>query len=116
MRMRIFVGHFTMSSPACVADAVLPGGRFLGHQFGKVRDPSGAFSRLDLLSVYDGNASGVVTAIFEPPQTIQKNGRRFRAANISNNSTHNFRSGIIAYFPPLRWSVIPSVCEGSHPK
>src|SRR5580765_1201872 len=116
VRMRVFVGHFPMGSPARVADAVLPRGRFLGHQFGKVRDPSGAFARLHLLAVYNGNAGGVVTAIFETPQTIQKNGRRFRAADISDNSTHNFGSGIIAYFPPLRWSLIPSACEGSHLK
>src|SRR5207248_328794 len=37
VRMRVFVGHFSMSSPARVADAVLPRGRFLGHQFGQVR-------------------------------------------------------------------------------
>src|SRR6478672_1679591 len=116
MRMRIFVGHFPMGSPARVADAVLPRGRFLGHQFGKVRDPSGAFARLHLLPVYDGHAGGVVTAIFEPPQAVQEYGRRFRATDISDNSTHNFRSGIIAYFPPLRWSVIPTACEGSHLK
>ena len=93
-----------------------PRGRFLGHQFGKVRDPSGAFARLDLLPVYDGNAGGIVAAIFEAPQTVQKYGRRFCAADISDNSTHNFRRGIIAYFSPLRWSVIPSACEGSHLK
>src|SRR6266446_5469443 len=117
MRMRIFVGHFAMSSPACVADAVLPRGRFLGHQFGKVRDPSGAFPRFDLLPVYDGNAGGIVTAIFEPPQTIQKYGRRFCATDISDNSAHNFRREIIAYFRPL------ALCLGlvdehahSHPK
>src|SRR5205814_8410162 len=98
MRMRIFVGHFAMSSPACVTDAVLSRGRFLGHQFGKVRDPSGAFARLDLLPVYDGNASGIVTSIFKPPQTVQKYGRRFCATDISDNSTHNFRREIIAYF------------------
>ena len=79
----------------------LPRGRFLGHQFGKVRDPSGAFARLDLFPVYDGNAGGIVAAIFEPPQTVQKYGRRFCAADISDNSTHNFRRGIIAYFSPL---------------
>src|SRR4029077_16826620 len=116
MRMRIFVGHFSMSSPARVADAVLPRGRFLGHQFGKVRNPSGAFAGLDLFPVYDGNAGGIVAAIFEPPQTVQKYGRSFCAADISDNSTHNFRRGIIAYFSPLRWSAIPSACEGSHPK
>src|SRR5205807_1797360 len=122
MRMRIFVGHFAMSSPACVTDAVLSRGRFLGHQFGKVRDPSGAFARLDLLPVYDGNASGIVTSIFKPPQTVQKYGRRFCATDISDNSTHNFRREIIAYFPPIAryWTrgrigafVIPSEVEGS---
>src|SRR4029077_13336234 len=51
--------------------------------------------------VYDRNAGGIVTAIFEPPQTVQKYGRRLCAADISDNSTHNFRKGIIAYFPPI---------------
>src|SRR5207244_6939354 len=101
VRMRVFVGHFAMSSPARVADAVLPRWRFLGHQFGKVRDPSGAFARLDLPPVYDGNASRIVTAIFEPPQTVQEYRCRFCATDISDNYTHNFRRGIIAYFRPL---------------
>src|SRR6266403_790995 len=127
VRMRVFVGHLPMGSPARVADAVLPRGRFLGHQFGKVRDPSGAFARLDLLPVYDRNPGRIVTAIFEPPQTVQKYGRRFCVTYISDNSTHNFRREIIAYFPPiaLHWtrrrtdaSVIPSRegGEGSHQK
>src|SRR5437879_3717625 len=125
VRMRVFVGHFSMSSPARVADAVLPRGRFLGHQFGKVRDPSGTLARLDLLPVYDGNAGGIVAAIFEAAQAVQEYGGSFCAADISDNSTHNFRREIIAYFPPiaLHWtrrrttaSVIPSRedGEGSH--
>ena len=125
MRMRVFIGHFPVGSPARVADAVLPAGRFLGHEFGQVRDPSGTFARFDLLPVYDGNAGGVVAAIFEAAQAIQEDGRRFCAADISDNSTHNFRRGIIAYFRPiaLHWtrrrtdaSVIPSRedGEGSH--
>src|SRR2546423_8721099 len=101
VRMRVFVGHFSMSSPARVADAVLPRGRFLGHQFGKVRDPSGTLARLDLLPVYDGNAGGIVAAIFEAAQRVQEYGGRFYAAQISNSSTHNFRSGTIPYFPPI---------------
>src|SRR2546430_2565529 len=116
VRMRVFVGHFSMSSPARVADAVLPAGRFLGHESGQVRDPSGALARFDLLPVYDGNAGGVVAAIFEATQAVQEYGRRFCAADISDNSTHNIRSGIIAYFPPLRRSVTPSECEGSYLK
>src|ERR1700730_17649323 len=89
MRMCIFVGYLSMGSPASVADAVLPQGRFLGHQFGKIRDPSGAFACLHLLPVYDRDAGGIVATIFETPQTVEKYGRRFRASNISDNSTHN---------------------------
>ena len=77
MRMRIFVGHFAVGGPARVADAVRAGGRFLGHQFGKVRDASGAFARLDLLPVNDRDAGGIVAAIFEPTQTVEKDGSRF---------------------------------------
>src|SRR6476646_1408192 len=101
VRMRVFVGHFSMSSPARVADAVLPRGRFLGHQFGKVRDPSSTLARFDLLPVYDGNAGGVVAAIFEAAQAVQEYGRRFCAPDISDNSTHNFGRGIIAYIWPI---------------
>src|SRR5437588_2838297 len=101
MRMRIFVGHFSVGGPASVADSVLPRGWFLGHQFGKVRDSSGAFPRLDLLAVYDRDAGGIVTAIFEAAQTIEKDRRRFRASDVSDNSTHNFRREIIAYFWPI---------------
>src|SRR2546430_7013321 len=104
VRMGVFVGHFSMSSPARVADAVLPARRFLGHESGQVRDPSGTLARFDLLPVYDGNAGGVVAAIFEAPQAVQEYGRRFCAADISDNSPHNFRWGVIAYFSPCRWA------------
>src|SRR6266550_1675031 len=91
MRMRIFIGHFSMGSPARVADAVLPRGRFLRHQFGKIRDPSGAFPRLDLLAIYDRDASGIIAAIFEAAEAVEKDGRRFRASDVSDNSTHILR-------------------------
>src|SRR5437763_16061040 len=65
MRMRIFVGYFSVGGPTSVADAVLARGRFFGHQLGKVRDSSGAFARLHLPPIYDRDAGGIVTAIFE---------------------------------------------------
>src|SRR5205085_7622133 len=101
MWMRIFVGYFSMGGPASVADPVLPRGRFFGHQFGEVRDAPRAFPRLDLPAIYDRDAGGIVTAIFETAQTVEKYGRRFLPSDVSDNSTHNFRREIIAYFWPI---------------
>src|SRR5207237_10796748 len=76
MRMRIFVGHFSVGGPTSVADAVLPRGRPLGHQFCKVRDSSSTFARLHLLPIYDRDAGGIVTAIFEAAYTTERARRR----------------------------------------
>src|SRR5207244_10848922 len=80
MRMRIFVGYFSVGGPTSVADAVLARGRFFGHQLGKVRDSSGAFARLHLLTIYARDAAGLVTAIFGAGKTIEKDWRRFCAS------------------------------------
>ena len=92
MWMRVFVGDLAVGGPTRMADAIMAGGRLLGHQFREVRDPSSAFPRLDLFAVYDGDACGIVTTVFKAAQTIEKNGRCFCLPDISNNSTHNFRS------------------------
>lgn len=97
MRMRIFVGHLSVGRPAGVTNAIASQGRLFRHQFREIRDTSGAFSRLNLFAVYDGDAGGIVTAIFKAPQTIKKNGRRFRLPDVADNSTHKFRSESIAY-------------------
>jgi hypothetical protein len=86
-------------------------GCFSVMSLASVRDASRALARFELLPVYDGNAGGIVAAIFEAAQAVQEYGCRFCAADVSDNSTHNFRRGIIAYFSPLRWSVNPSACE-----
>src|SRR5207237_9911647 len=74
VRMGVFVGHFSMSSPARVADAVLPRGRFVGHEFVKVLDPSGTLARLDLLPVYAVNAGVIVAASFSASQAVRMYG------------------------------------------
>ena len=70
MWMRVFVGDFAVGGPTRMADAVMTGGRLLGHQFGEVRDPPSTFSRLDLFAVNDGDARGIVTTVFKAAQTI----------------------------------------------
>src|SRR5205085_4510660 len=101
MRMRIFVSHLSVGRPAGMTNAIASRGRFFRHQFREICNASGTFSRLDLFAVYDGDAGGIVTAIFKAPQTIEKNGRRFRLPDEADNSTHKFRSESIAYFKRL---------------
>ncbi len=88
MGMRVLVGRFAVRGPAGVADAVGAGGRPFGHQFPQLGDPARAFPRLDLVTVDDRDAGGVVAAIFQAAQTIQKNGRCLRTSDVTDNPAH----------------------------
>ncbi len=88
MRMRILVGRLAMRRPARVTDAVMPRRRLLRHELAEIRDTAGAFARLDPFAVDDRDAGGIVAAIFQPAQTVQQDGPRFRAPDVANNAAH----------------------------
>ena len=50
--------------------------------------PTGAFPSLHLIAVHDRDAGRIVAAVFEATKTIEQNGCRFRASDVTNYSTH----------------------------
>src|SRR5437588_7426193 len=76
--MRVLVSRLSMSRPAGVADAISAGRRFRRYELAELGDASGAFPGLNAIAVYDRDAGGIVAAIFQPAQTIEENGGRFR--------------------------------------
>src|SRR5437660_4790809 len=90
--MRVLVGRLSMSRPACVADAIGAGGRLRRHELAELGNAPSAFPRLDAIAVYDRDARGIVAAIFQPAQTIEEDGGRFRTSDVSDNATHEGES------------------------
>ena len=89
MWVGVFIGNLAVRSPASVADSVVTTGRLFVDQFRQRRDASGAFPRLDVIAVYNGNSGRVVATIFQTAQPIEQDGSSFSRSNITNNSTHN---------------------------
>ena len=71
VRVRVFVGHFAVRSPACVTDTKAARKRSLFRQSCKRRDASGTFTHLQISSIYNSDAGGVIASIFEAAQTFE---------------------------------------------
>ena len=95
MGMRILIGWFAMGRPPGVADAIGAGRGIFAHQFGEPGDASRALASLDMVAIDDCHPGGIVTAVFQPAQTIEQNGRGFLFADVSDDATHgwNCRGG-----------------------
>src|SRR5664280_404964 len=90
VRMAVGVGGRPVRGPARVADAELADCRFAGQKQGK------AFIDLSLLLsndhvpvAQDGDAGAVVSAIFQPAQSFEEDGRRGFFTDVTYNSAHN---------------------------
>ncbi len=88
MRMRILIGRLAVGRPTRVTDAVGPGRGRVGHQLREPGDASRALARLDMVTIDDRDAGGIIAAVFEPAQPIEQDGRGFRSTDVSNNATH----------------------------
>jgi hypothetical protein len=72
-----------------MADAVgAVDGREVNGLFEIVELAGGAADVELILSIDEGYAGGVVAAVFQAAQAIQKNGERLTAADIANDSAH----------------------------
>src|SRR3989454_2540373 len=71
VRVRVFVGDFAVRSPACVTDTKAARKRSLCRQSCKRRDASGTFTHLQMSSIYNSDAGGVIASIFEAAQTFE---------------------------------------------
>jgi hypothetical protein len=67
VRVRVFIGHFAVRGPAGVTDPKRTRKRSLRDQLGKCRNAAGTFAGLEVPSIHDCNASGIVAAIFKTP-------------------------------------------------
>src|SRR2546423_459231 len=88
VRMRVSVGWFAVRGPARVADTEGPSRRPFRHELAELRNPAGAFARLDFIAVDYRNAGRVVAAIFQAPQPIEKDGRGLGTTDVTDNATH----------------------------
>ena len=85
--------HFDRLAFPCVAQRVwlmpnVPVGGFSRHEFPERGDAPGALARFDVIAINDRDAGGIVAAIFEAAQTIEKDGRCLRPADVTDNATH----------------------------
>ena len=90
MRMRIVVGHFSVRSPAGVADSVATGSGLFGHQFREGGDPSRTLAGLDVIMIDNRHTGRVVAAILEASQPIEQDRRRLRTTDVTDDSAHDF--------------------------
>src|SRR3954465_11852171 len=89
MRMRVVIRDFAVSRPTRVTDSVMSGSGLLRNQLRERRNSPRALARLEMVAVNNGDAGGIVPAIFEAAEPIEQNRRRFLASDITNDSAHS---------------------------
>ena len=93
MRMGVDLGGRTVGCPAGVGNAHVGAMEQLGRQLGvrlvaKPGDFPWGLGDHHAILIKDGDTSGVVTPVFEPPQAIDQHGGRIRFSNVSDDSAH----------------------------
>ncbi len=92
VRVGVFFGGAAVRGPAGVADAVGAIERVDADGFFEVAEfAGGAADGEVVLAVHDGDAGGIITAIFEAPQAVEDDRNGFTATDIANNPTHRVR-------------------------
>jgi hypothetical protein len=93
MRMGIDIGRRPVRGPARMGDAKVSGRRF-GFQQAREAfiNPPLFLAQTQITIPHHGDARAVITAIFQPPQSFQQDGRDFFFADVSNDATHKFLS------------------------
>ena len=90
VRMCVFVGGRAMRGPAGVADAQRSCQRVsLQKPRQALLDLAFLLLNLQGTIVEDRHPGTVVTAIFEPPQAFEQDGRRLALADVAYNAAHN---------------------------
>ena len=90
VRMGVLLRGPAVRGPARVADAVDSLERLRVDGLLEVHELARAAPSLDLPVADDGDACGVVAAIFEPPQPVDEDGHDFLRAEIADDSAHIF--------------------------
>ena len=109
VRVRVFIGRLAVRRPARMADADRAADfRAAVELVAEHLQPALCFGDLNpVVRAHNGDARGVIAAVFQAFEPIEQNGRHLLQARISDNSTHNlstFLSGM--RLPPgaVRWT------------
>ena len=88
MRVGVFFGHGAVRGPTRVADSAVPMDRIFAEQLGEVLDAADGPADLQRALVAQGHTGGVISAIFEATQPIQKDGSRLGWTDVTDNAAH----------------------------
>ena len=95
MRMSVFFGGTSVRGPTSVANAVAAVERLEADGFFQIAQLAFGAAELQLVPVAGhGNSSRVVTAVLEPPQSLDDDRNHFLLTDIANNATHAGTPGI----------------------
>ena len=86
--MGVRLGRLAVGGPAGVADAERAVERMLAQRAFQLLDAPDPLDYLQALAVEDGDAAGIVSAVFEPAQALKEKGLGFLVPQISDDSTH----------------------------
>ncbi len=88
----VFFGGAAVGGPAGVADAVGALDGVLGQDVGEVAELAGGAAELERVAAAgDGDAGGVIAAVFEAGEAFHDDGDAGFGADVSDDSTHNYR-------------------------
>ena len=108
MRVGVLASHGAVRGPAGMGDAAIAVHRFVDHQLRQVLDAANGFADLKRPVVAQSKPRGIIAAVFQTAQPVQKDGCRLGRTNITDNSAHK-RSAILGH------CAAGSNC-GNHPK
>ncbi len=96
VRMGIAIGRRPVRGPARVGNAKTSRRR-LGFQEARetLVNPAFFLAQEQIAVLHHGDARAVVTAIFQPPQSFEQDGRDFFFSDVSNDAAHKICSGAL---------------------
>jgi hypothetical protein len=75
VRVGVFAGYGSMGGPAGMADSNRPGDRIFFDLGGQVGNTPHSFSHFDATRLKQGDASRIVSAVFQSMETIKQDGQ-----------------------------------------
>ena len=93
MRMGVLFGGAAVGGPARVAEAVNAVDGRLADRFLEIGKLAGCAAEFEVAFVVDnGDAGGVIAAVFEAPEAVDNEGYDFLGSDISDNAAHGWLS------------------------
>jgi len=92
MWMRVFLGGPAVGGPTRVADPIRPVDWIYADCLFQVAQLAGcAADGQMIIAIEDGDPSGIVTAIFKAPETVEDDGDGFSIPDVADYAAHGFR-------------------------